>query len=245
MVDKVSSKWFSLRLRTEVLTVRYGHAGTPVLLFPTAGGDAEECERFLMIKVLTPLIDAGKIRVYSCDSVAGRAWISGEHSGLYKARVQNVFNEFLTDELAPAVRADCRDGSIEMIAAGASIGAYNSLVAVCRNPEIFKMGICMSGTYDLSRWMSGQHSQDLHVVSPLHFVPYLEEGSRQLALLRKRMILLPTGEGRWEAPNESWAVANVLGKRGIPNRVDLWGKHYDHDWVTWRDMLPKYLAEHA
>jgi esterase/lipase superfamily enzyme len=40
---------------------RWGTFGTPVLLFPTAGGDFEEIERFLMIKVLSPLIDAGKI----------------------------------------------------------------------------------------------------------------------------------------------------------------------------------------
>jgi len=244
MVAKVSSTWFSTRLQSDVLTVRYGHAGTPVLLFPTAGGDAEECERFLMIKVLTPLIEAGRIKVFSCDSVAGRAWISGDHSAAYKARVQNVFNDFLTEELLPAIRSDC-GGDVEVISAGASIGAYNALVALCRNPQHFRMAISMSGTFDLGRWMKGVHTSDLHVVSPLHFIPHMSEDSPQLALLRSRMVLLPTGEGRWEAPDESWKIANVLGARGIPNRVDLWGQDYDHDWMTWREMLPKYLEEHA
>jgi esterase/lipase superfamily enzyme len=40
-------------------------------------------------------------------------------------------------------------------------------------------------------------------------------------------------------------MARALGDRGIPNRVDLWGPGYDHDWPTWRDMLPRYLAEYA
>ena len=244
MVAKVTSRWFSSRLHTDVLVARYGHAGTPVLLFPTAGGDAEECERFLMIRVLTPLIDAGRIKVFSCDSVAGRAWISGDHSGAYKARVQNVFNEFLTEELLPAIHSDC-GGAVEVISAGASIGAYNALLALLRNPQHFRLAICMSGTYDLGRWMKGQHTADLHLVSPLHFVPFLAEDSPQLARLRRRMVLLPTGEGRWEAPDESWKIANVLGARGIPNRVDLWGQDFDHDWVTWREMLPKYLEEYA
>jgi esterase/lipase superfamily enzyme len=31
----------------------------------------------------------------------------------------------------------------------------------------------------------------------------------------------------------------------VPNRVDLWGPDHDHDWPTWREMLPKYLAEHS
>jgi esterase/lipase superfamily enzyme len=75
-------------------------------------------------------------------------------------------------------------------------------------------------------------------------LPYLGDGE-QLALLRQRFIILATGEGRWEAPGESWQLAHVLGKKGIPNRVDPWGREWDHDWVTWRAMLPRYLAEHA
>ena len=38
-------------------------------------------------------------------------------------------------------------------------------------------------------------------------------------------------------------MANVLGARGIPNRVDPWGPDWHHDWPTWRAMLPKYLDE--
>ena len=44
MKEKVS--WYSHRLETEMPLVRYGHYGIPLLLFPTAGGDAEELERF-------------------------------------------------------------------------------------------------------------------------------------------------------------------------------------------------------
>jgi esterase/lipase superfamily enzyme len=33
----------------------------------------------------------------------------------------------------------------------------------------------------------------------------------------------------------------VLGAKGVPNYVDLWGPEWHHDWVTWREMLPKYL----
>ena len=68
------------------------------------------------------------------------------------------------------------------------------------------------------------------------------EGS-QLELLRKRFILIASGEGRWEDMGESWRLANVLGSKGIPNRVDPWGPEWHHDWITWRDMLPRYLDE--
>jgi len=34
-----------------------------------------------------------------------------------------------------------------------------------------------------------------------------------------------------------------MGEKGIPNRVDPWGPEYDHDWPTWRRMLPHYLDQ--
>jgi esterase/lipase superfamily enzyme len=244
---KQRDTWRSPRLGCDVTVVRWGHYGTPVLLFPTAGGDAEECERFLMVRALEPLLAAGRIKLYSCDSVAGRTWTDGQSSGGHRAWVQDQFDGFVYHELVPAIAADCRaadPGQLGVIAAGASIGAFNALASICRHPDVFAKAICMSGTYDLSRWMNGEHTGHFHFSSPIHFVPLLPEGE-QLDALRRRFIVLATGQGRWEAPGESWHVAHVLGAKGVPNRVDPWGLQWDHDWVTWREMLPTYLAEHA
>ena len=57
--------WYSTRVEREVTLVALGHWGQPVLLFPTAGGDAEEIERMQLIGALAPLIEAGRIKVYS------------------------------------------------------------------------------------------------------------------------------------------------------------------------------------
>ena len=43
----------------------------PVLLFPTAGGDAEEIERFQMIDACGALLDAGRIKIYSSTASPG------------------------------------------------------------------------------------------------------------------------------------------------------------------------------
>ncbi len=241
---KLKTDWYSQHLRQQIAIARWGTYGTPVLLFPTAGGDAEECERFLMVKVLTPLIEAGRIKLYSCDSVAGRAWSSGEGSAHHRSWVQNQFDRFIYEELVPAIRRDCEADAIEIVTAGASIGAFNALAAICRHPDAFKTAICMSGTYDLTRWLDGEMNQDFYFSSPLHYLPDLGE-SEQLSKLRERFVVFPTGEGRWEDPGQSWRAASVLGAKGIPNRVDPWGPEWDHDWMTWRAMLPKYLDELA
>ncbi|MEJ2258083.1 MAG: alpha/beta hydrolase-fold protein [Woeseiaceae bacterium] len=242
-MKKDVTRWYTQRLRQEVQLVRWGHFGTPVLLFPTAGGDAEEVERFHLVRVLEPLIDAGRIKVYSTDSIAGRTWFSAEHSAEYCSRVQNLFDEFIYEEVTPAIRRDCDSADIEIITAGASIGAFNAVATVCRHPDAYRMAIGMSGTYDLSKYLEGRMYPDFHFSSPLHYLPELE--GPQLERLRMRFILLPTGQGDYEDVGESWRMAQTLGAKRVPNRVDPWGTQWHHDWVTWREMLPKYLAEFA
>jgi esterase/lipase superfamily enzyme len=236
-------KWHSPQVEQEIQLVRWGTFGAPVLLFPTAGGDAEEVERFHLVGVLAPLIESGRIKVYSTDSVAGKAWISKQHSAEFCSLLQNRFDALVYQEIVPAIRHDCESPDIEIIAAGASIGAFNAVASVCRHPDVFRLAIAMSGTYDLSKYLEGRFIQDFYFASPLHFLPGLE--GPQLEQLRKRLILLPSGQGDFEDIGESWRMASVLGAKGVPNRVDPWGTEWRHDWVTWREMLPKYLSEFA
>jgi esterase/lipase superfamily enzyme len=241
-MSKTKTSWFSHRLGQEVTVTRWGEIGAPVLFFPTAAADAEEVERFQMVKALEPLLSAGRIKLYSVDSIPGKALLTRDDASEI-GRVQTQYDGFVYHELVPAVRTDCRSPSIEIVATGPSVGAFNALSMICRHPDVFSKAICMSGTYDLTKWMKNKSSEDHYFASPLHFLPGLGEGE-QLAALRRRFVLLTHGTGRWEEPQQSWRVADVLGKKGIPNRVDAWDGR-DHDWPLWRDMLPKYLGEMA
>lgn len=241
-MSRVSQSWFSARVDREVQVVRWGHHGTPVIYFPTAAGDAEEVERMLMIEALSPLLAAGRLKLYSLDSVPGQVWLTDTAQPPHATRIQAGFDGFVTEELVPAIHHDC-GGPMDIVTAGASIGAYNALAAICRHPDLFSTAVCMSGTYDLSRFIDGEMDEDWYRASPLHFVPNLAEDGGGLAQLRRRFVLMAHGTGRWESAEESWRVADCLGGRGIPNRVDEWGSEWDHDWPTWRRMLPQYLDE--
>ena len=97
-------------------------------MFPTAGGDAEEIERFHLIDALEPLIEAGKIKVYSCDSVAGRGAARARgHARSTSMWLQNQFHQYVRHEVVPAIRTDCKSPDIEIWAAGASIGAFHAV----------------------------------------------------------------------------------------------------------------------
>jgi len=235
------SGWYSSRLQCDTTLARWGYSGQPVLVFPTAGGDAEEIERFLMIKVLEPLLAAGRIKIYSCDSVAGRVFFDKNHSPEHRMYVTHQFHQYVKHEVVPAIRTDCKTEGIPIWAAGASIGAFHAVAVTCRFPDIFHRALGMSGTYDILRLIDYPQPTDyFHVSSPLHFVPALS--GPHLDVLRTRHIHLASGEGKWENIGESFRMGKVLGDKGIPNWVESWG-NVDHDWVTWRANFPRYLDQ--
>jgi hypothetical protein len=69
--------------------------------------------------------------------------------------LQNRFDAMVYREIVPAIRADCRSDDIGIITAGASIGAFNAVAALCRHPDVFPIALGMSGTYDLERFLHG------------------------------------------------------------------------------------------
>jgi len=237
------STWYSERMQRESTLARWGTYGQPVLMFPTAGGDAEEIERFLMIRALEPLLAAGRIKVYSCDSVAGEAMVRGEGGPAHRMWLLNQFHQYIRHEVVPAIRMDCASDDIPVWTTGASIGAFHAVAVLCRWPDVFARALGMSGSFNVVRFMDSDHlfTEDYFVSSPLNFLPTL--AGRHLDALRERFVLLASGAGKAENMGESWRMAEVLGQAGVPNRVDPWGHDWDHDWPTWRTMLPKYLDE--
>jgi len=240
-MSKRTDSWHSPRLDRTVEVRRWGDIGTPVLVFPTAGGDAEEIERFHVIDACSQLLHEGRIKIYSCDSVNGRALLTGEGDSLHQSWLLRQFIEFIRYELVPLIRSDCGDDDVEINTAGSSIGAYNAVTSLCRYPDVFTAAIAMSGTYDLRRFVNGPVSEDFAWASPTQFVPQLD--GEHLDLLRSRYVVIPCGEGANEDISESWRLADVLGGVNVPNRVVSWGTDWPHDWQTWREMLPLYLDE--
>jgi esterase/lipase superfamily enzyme len=238
---KVTDRWFSDRLQGEITVVRWGAVGMPVLVLPSAGGDAEEIERFGLVDACGPLLAEGRVKLYSVDSVAGREMIAKTAPVEHRLWLLNQFHECIRWEVVPAIHADLGGRAIDVIAGGASIGAFNAVAVLCRYPDVFSAAIGMSGTYRIERFYHEAWSQDLYFAAPLQFLPGLE--GPQLDRLRQRRVVLAAGEGAWEDISESWAMAAALGAKAIPNRVDNWGPGWAHDWPTWYRMLPQYLRE--
>ncbi len=238
---KVRERWFSDRVQQDITVVRWGTFGTPVLVFPSAGGDAEEIERNGLVDACGPLLAAGRVKLYSVDSVAGRAMIAKTSPLEHRMWLLNQFHECVRWEVVPAIHADLGGQGLDILTSGASIGAFNAVAVLCRYPDVFSAAIGMSGSYRIERFYDEAWSRDLYFAAPMQFLPGLE--GPQLDRLRQRRVVLASGEGDWEDIGSSWQLAACLGAKAIPNRVDNWGRSWAHEWSTWRQMLPQYLGE--
>jgi esterase/lipase superfamily enzyme len=238
MVEREVRTWWSPTVGREMGVARYGHYGKPIVYFPTGGGDFLDCERFLMVRALTPLIDAGRIKLYAVDSTCRQSWTNPDVAPREKSRMQVRYDQWLTDELVPFVRADCGGTDQRFGAVGASVGAYHAFNVVCKHPDRFDTMVGMSGTYQMNRRMAGTWDEDWYFNDPIQFLPHLPAPDRDV--LRQARFVFGLGEAH-ENPAYTWTAADALGKAGVWNRVEIWGAGSGHDWPTWRTMLPLFL----
>ena len=77
----------------------------------------------------------------------------------------------------------------------------------------------------------------------MSYLPNLNDDYYLPILRRADAIYILTGQGRWEAPERSRDLSNVLHSKGIPHVLDVWGYDVDHDWPWWRKMLDHYCGK--
>ena len=152
---RVRERWFSERLQADVTVVRWGVLGVPVLVFPSAGGDAEEIERHGLVNACGPLLAEGRIKLYSVDSVAGHSMVAKIGSAEHRLWLLNQFHECVRWEVVPAIHADLGGHAMDVIAAGPSIGAFNAVAELCRYPDVLRAAAGMSGSYQVDRFYVG------------------------------------------------------------------------------------------
>src|SRR3954471_19022724 len=97
--------WHSPTLGHRLSIVSYGEAGHPLLLFPTAAADFLENERFFLVKAIEPLIKAGRVRLFSIDSINKWSWMDKTLPVHEQARRQALYAEYVEREVVPCIRS--------------------------------------------------------------------------------------------------------------------------------------------
>ena len=231
--------WESDTLGCKTELRRWGWYGRPVLFFPTTGGAADELERFGMVQALKPLIEGGRIKLYGLGSPAAERLTDRDLDGKSKSELCYQLDTFVVNEVVPRIEADCEDTEERFVAAGIATGAHQAVNTVAKHPDRFDVAIGLSGTYDFDRWMEDYFDENYYFNQPIRFVPHLE--GEALEEVQSALFVLASGTGRWEDPEQTRRMAGVLQGKHIPVSLELWGEDAEHDWSTWRTMLPLFL----
>lgn len=235
------TSWFSPALQKEMPIVTYGDYGFSLLLIPTAAADYLEYERFQLIDTLAPFIEAGKVKVFSINSINTESWMNKQMAGEHKAIRQNQFNEYVYNEVVPFIK-NSTSWDTPIITCGASFGALHSMNLFLKRPDLINGVIAMSGVYNLMEYTDGFYDEQVYYNSPMHYIPNLADHGILEQIRRSNHIHILTGSGDFEAPDAAREFAGVLYSKGINYELDVWGTEWKHDWPTWRAMLPHYLG---
>jgi esterase/lipase superfamily enzyme len=223
----------------EMPIVAYGHAGYPLLMFPTAAADFLEYERFHLVDSIRHLIDAGRLRAYSINSVNRYSLMNEQAPPWVKAELLSRYDRYITDEVLPLIRDE--SGGQSPITTGASMGAYLSANTYFRHPDVVRGMIAMSGSYDVRAYFNGYHDENVYFNNPVSYLPNLNDDYFLPRLRQADAIVILTGQGDWEAPERSRQLSDILRSKDIPHTLDVWGHDVAHDWPWWRKMLPYWL----
>ena len=203
----------------------FGHAGYPVVLFPTSLGRYYQNKDFGLVGSVAHLVEAGKVKIYCPDGIDGQSWYNQSIAPADRVRTHLAYeNVILHDVLSHATR---ETGHARVCLAGASFGGYHAVNFALRHPDLVGYCISLSGSFDIRPFLDGYYDDYCYFNNPVDYLPNLSDPwfLDQLRSCRDRNL----------------HFSRLLNAKGIPHFLDD-RPGGGHDWPDWRNMLPHYLS---
>ncbi len=230
-------RWYSRSLGRHMELLVFGHAGPPFVVFPTSMGAFFEYEDRGMVAAVRDKLDHGRLQLYCVSSVDGESWYAGGVHPRQRVERHLQYETYILGDVVSLVRQLNHSPGIGVT--GCSFGAYHAMAIALRHPYVFTSCVTISGAFDISQFLGGWSDQDAYLLNPPWFLPELGE-AYYLNQYRRNKIVLATGE--WDicrAANEGFS--RLLGAKGIPHSLHVWGSGSQHDWPYWLPMASAYL----
>ena len=226
-------KWHSPSLGREIEMLVFGHAGYPVILFPTSMGRYYQNKDFKLIDSARWFLEQGKVRIYCPDSIDGESWYNKEIPPADRARNHARYDQLIREEVVGRARHET--GSSKVATAGCSFGAYHATNFAFRYPDLVGYVFNMGGAFDIRPQLGGYYDESVYYHNPVDFVANLYHPA-----LSQMGIVLGVGEHDFcRRYNEQ--LSDILHAKGISHWLDI-RPGAPHDWPVWREMFPDYLS---
>jgi len=231
-------KWASPALGREMELLVFGHAGDPVLVFPSSMGRFYDYEDRGLIAAIAHRYESGLLQAFCLDSVDSESWYNKSAHPRDRVARHVQYEQYVVDEVMPFVRR--RNGSSRVIVTGCSFGGYHSANFAFRRPDLCQAVVSLGGAFDIHQFLDGYYDNNCYFHCPPDFLPGLGDGPL-LDEIRKMKIVLATGENDI-CLEENLRLARILEQKQIPRWLDVWGDGTGHDWHWWERMTIKFLG---
>lgn len=215
----------------------FGHAGAPVLVFPTSKGRFYQWEDFHVIKALKEPLERGWLQLFCVDSVDELSWYNFEDHQRIQLDWHLAYERYLVEEFLPRLRQ--ANTTPFLILAGASFGGFHAVNFALRYPELVQRVVAMSGDYRADKYVEGYYDEDVLANSPLEYLPGLTPESLNPQIRRVEFIL---AAGQWDfCLDPTLELSHHLQRLGVPQRCHVWSDPGVHDWPLWHQQVLHYL----
>lgn len=232
------AQWWSPRLGRTMDLLVFGHAGTPVLVFPSSLGRFYEWEDFGMVGALAEQLEHGHNQLVCVDSVDAESLYNKHVDPYTRIKRHQQYEGYIMEEVVPFIRH--RAPSDFLITAGASFGAYHAANVAFRHPHVFGKLVALSGAFDVRRFFNGFYNDDVYFNNPVDYVPGLDDDA-VLNALRRNHLIFTLGEFD-PCRSAIEQMSGILHRKGIPHHVDFLRGAFGHDWSWWRDLVRRHIA---
>jgi esterase/lipase superfamily enzyme len=230
-------RWDSPALNRPMELLVFGHAGAPVIVFPTSQGRFFEYEDRGMVGALTQHIEQGWVQLICVDSVDSESWYASWAHPRGRLNRHDQYERYILDEVLPFVRS--QNSNLFTMVHGCSFGAIHAMLFGLRYPTCFRRVLGFSGYYDVHRFLDGYHDEEVHYHNPLDIVRGLQDG-QLLHELRRLEIIMAIGREDGAAQSNG-DLSDALWSKGIWHAMRWWDG-WSHDWPFWRQMITTYIG---
>ena len=229
--------WDSPVLGRKLELLRFGHAGRPMVWFPTSNGRFYQYEDFGLIGAVADLVEAGAIQVTCVDSVDAETFYAEHRHPAERIARHDRYDRYLSEEVVPWVRERGQTDS-KIATLGASFGAYHAVNFGFRHPDLVDKVVGFSGKYDIHSFLDGYWDETAYFHCPTAYVPNM--GPDWIDKLSRMDICIVTGETD-NILEGSQELIWILREKGIPHRGHIWAAPYGHDWPWWHQQIRHYV----
>ena len=236
-MNRESHKGFSREMQRETDLLVFGHAGTPMIVFPSSMGKFFEYEDRGMIDVLAPKLDRGDLQIFCPDSIDSESWYNKQAHPRYRVLRHLQYERYILHELIPYMKG--RNHSSQLAVTGCSFGGYHAANFAFKHPDVVTHCISMSGSFDIHQFLEGYYDDDCYFNCPMD---YLQGMSDDWFLSRYRQMRIVLGTSDWDmCLDANVKLSAVLNAKAVPHWLDVFNDNSKHDWPLWQKMAAKYF----